>query len=69
MLDYLDGPNVVTRETEGSESEKRCNLKRVNPKEGVEDSTLLALKMVEGASSPGTYVTSRSWKRQEMDFS
>ena len=68
MLDYLYGPNVVTREAEGSESEKRCNLKRVSQKEWVEDSTLLALKMVEGASSPGMYVTSRFWKRQRNGF-
>lgn len=33
MLDYLDGPNEVTREAKGSESEKRCNLKRVCQKE------------------------------------
>lgn len=68
MLDYLDGPNEVTREAKGSESEKRCNLKRVCQKEWVKDSTLLTLKMVEGASSPGMYMTSRSWKRQRNGF-
>ena len=62
MLDYLDGPNVVTREVEGSESEKRCNLKRVSQSEL--KMYLLALKMVEGASSPGMYMTSRSWKKE-----
>ena len=43
--------------------------KEVRVRERFEDAVLLALKLEEGATSPGMQAASKSWKRQGNGFS
>ena len=62
ILDYMDGPDVVTSVLI-KERDTRRDRVRERERERFEEVTLLALKMEEGSISQEMQVAARIWKR------
>ena len=69
ILDYLKGPNEITRVLIRGKEEGQCLQGDVIKNFSALSSALLALKMEEGATNRGVWAASRSRKMRESRFS